>query len=93
MDGDKLVFRGLIASPDGKLFYDTTREGKPEDAVEMGHDAGMELKVRTVRIFPPCFGHFSIQTYEGRALYSLSLSLPRPALVHKSIRKPDIMRL
>lgn len=46
MEGDKLVFRGLIASPDGKLFYDTTREGKPEDAVEMGNDAGMELKVR-----------------------------------------------
>lgn len=40
------MFRGLIASPDGKLFYDTTREGKPEDAVEMGNDAGMELKVR-----------------------------------------------
>lgn len=39
------MFRGLIASPDGKLFYDTTREGKPEDAVAMGHDAGMELKV------------------------------------------------
>lgn len=45
MEGDKLVFRGLIASPDGKQFYDTTREGKPEDAVEMGNDAGMELKV------------------------------------------------
>lgn len=39
------MFRGLIASPDGVQFYDTTREGKPEDAVAMGHDAGMELKV------------------------------------------------
>ncbi|CAM9833517.1 unnamed protein product [Pylaiella littoralis] len=46
LEGDKLVFRGLIASPDGKQFYDTTREGKPEDAVAMGHDAGMELKKR-----------------------------------------------
>lgn len=45
MVGDKLVFRGLIASPDGTQFYDTTREGNPEDAVAMGHDAGMELKV------------------------------------------------
>ncbi|CAN0540532.1 unnamed protein product, partial [Scytosiphon promiscuus] len=45
LEGDKLVFRGLIASPDGVQFYDTTREGKPEDAVAMGHDAGMELKV------------------------------------------------
>ena len=46
MDGDKLVFRGLVASPDRTQFYDTTREGKPEDAVAMGHDAGMELKVK-----------------------------------------------
>lgn len=45
IEGEKLVFRGLIASPDGTQFYDTTREGKPEDAVAMGHDAGMELKV------------------------------------------------
>lgn len=45
MEGEKLVFRGLIASPDGTQFYDTTREGKPEDAAAMGHDAGMELKV------------------------------------------------
>lgn len=45
MEGGKLVFRGLIASPDGTKFFDTTREGSPEDAVEMGHDAGMELKV------------------------------------------------
>lgn len=49
MEGDKLVFRGLIASPDGKLFYETTREGKPEDAVEMGNDAGMELKVNAMQ--------------------------------------------
>lgn len=41
-----MVFRGLIASPDGTKFYDTTREGNPEDAVAMGHDAGMELKVK-----------------------------------------------
>lgn len=45
MEGGKLLFRGLVASPDGTQFYDTTREGKPEDAVAMGHDAGMELKV------------------------------------------------
>lgn len=45
MEGEKLVFRGLIASPDGSLFYETSREGSPEDAEQMGHDAGMELKV------------------------------------------------
>lgn len=56
MNGDKLVFRGLIASPDGAQFYDTTREGKPEDAVAMGHDAGMELKV--IFFFWRFFGSF-----------------------------------
>ena len=45
MEGGNLVFRGLIASPDGTEFFETTREGSKEDAIEMGHDAGMELKV------------------------------------------------
>lgn len=40
-----MVFRGLIASPDGSRFFDTTREGSPEDAEEIGRDAGAELKV------------------------------------------------
>lgn len=54
MEGSKLVFRGLIASPDGTQFFDTTREGNPEDAVEMGRDAGMELKVT----LPPSSSHY-----------------------------------
>lgn len=72
MDGDKLVFRGLVASPDGTQFYDTTREGKPEDAVAMGHDAGMELKVKISIMI--C--HFLVSLRKGLSKPSLC-SRPR----------------
>lgn len=39
-----LKFRGLVAKPDGSVVYETEREGKPEDAVALGTDAGVELK-------------------------------------------------
>lgn len=39
-----LKFRGLVAKPDGSEVHQTTREGKPEDAVAIGTDAGAELK-------------------------------------------------
>ncbi|CAM9637374.1 unnamed protein product [Discosporangium mesarthrocarpum] len=44
VEGGKLVFRGLIAKPDGTELHETTREGSLEDAVAMGDDAGQELK-------------------------------------------------
>lgn len=43
IDG-KLVFRGLIAMPDGSLKYETSSEGSVEDAKEIGRKAGEELK-------------------------------------------------
>lgn len=39
-----LKFRGLVAKPDGSEVHETTREGKPEHALELGTDAGRELK-------------------------------------------------
>jgi hydroxymethylbilane synthase len=41
-----LRFRGLVASPDGKKVYQTSREGAytEEDAIKMGRDAGEQLK-------------------------------------------------
>lgn len=39
-----LKFRGLVAKPDGSEIHETTREGKPEDAIAIGTDAGAELK-------------------------------------------------
>lgn len=80
MEGDKLVFRGLIASPDGKQFYDTTREGKPEDAVEMGNDAGMELKVSSVPT--PPFPHSSCLGRSPAARVSVSWRHPSFQLVN-----------
>ena len=40
----EIVFRGLIAMPDGSKKYETTCAGPIEDAVKMGHEAGMKLK-------------------------------------------------
>lgn len=45
IDG-KLVFRGLIAMPDGSEKYETTAEGDPADAYNIGFKAGQELKER-----------------------------------------------
>lgn len=38
--------QGLIAKCDGSQIFETSRTGSPEDAVEMGTDAGAELKAR-----------------------------------------------
>lgn len=43
IDGE-LVFRGMIAMPDGTSQYKTEKTGKPEDAVKIGREAGEELK-------------------------------------------------
>merc|ERR1712232_874056 len=43
VDG-KIVFRGLIAMPDGSLKYETESTGEIADAVAIGKAAGMELK-------------------------------------------------
>jgi hydroxymethylbilane synthase len=43
LDG-KIVFRGLIAMPDGSVKYETTAEGAIEDAASIGRKAGEELK-------------------------------------------------
>jgi hydroxymethylbilane synthase len=44
--GGELLFRGLIARPDGSESLETSRRGRPEDAVRLGADAGNELKSR-----------------------------------------------
>lgn len=40
----KIVFRGLIAMPDGSKKYETTSEGAIEDCKDIGRKAGEELK-------------------------------------------------
>jgi hydroxymethylbilane synthase len=42
----ELVFRGLIARPDGSASFDTSRRGAPADADALGRDAGRELRER-----------------------------------------------
>lgn len=45
VDG-KIVFRGLIAMPDGSIKYETSAEGAVEDAKKIGREAGEELKAQ-----------------------------------------------
>lgn len=45
IDG-KLLFRGLIAMPDGSLKYEISKEGSVEDAASIGRSAGEELKAQ-----------------------------------------------
>ena len=42
----EIVFRGLIAMPDGSVKYETESTGAIEDAVEIGRKAGEELKAQ-----------------------------------------------
>ena len=44
LDGNTLHFRGLIARPDGGAAHDISGNGHLRDAVEIGADAGRELK-------------------------------------------------
>ena len=46
LTGGELLFRGLIARPDGSESLETSRRGRPEDAARLGADAGNELKSR-----------------------------------------------
>ncbi|MBS0528041.1 MAG: hydroxymethylbilane synthase [Proteobacteria bacterium] len=44
--GDRIHFRGLIISPDGKESFETTRDGMRTDAAALGADAAHELRER-----------------------------------------------
>jgi len=59
VDG-KVFFTGLIAKPDGSLKYETSRTGAPEDAVQLGTDAGEELKAKIGSDSAAFFGDFEV---------------------------------
>lgn len=44
--GDRISFRGIIVTPDGKVSHRTERQGAVAEAEELGRDAGAELKQR-----------------------------------------------
>ncbi len=44
--GGSIRFRGMIAKPDGSQSFEVVREGGREQAVELGADAGRELRDR-----------------------------------------------
>ena len=50
---DRIKFRGLIAKADGSVVHSTIREGTINDAIDMGKDAGLELKTEAGPNFLP----------------------------------------
>jgi len=44
IDGDRLAFKGVILSPDGKRSYNTASDGLAADAAEIGKAAGEKLR-------------------------------------------------
>jgi hydroxymethylbilane synthase len=50
IDG-KIVFRGLIAMPDGSEKFECEAEGEVADAHSIGFNAGVELKARAGEVF------------------------------------------
>jgi hydroxymethylbilane synthase len=53
IDADRIKFRGLIAKADGSVGHSTIREGRINDAIDMGKDAGLELKTEAGPNFLP----------------------------------------
>ena len=53
LDSGRVEFRGLIAKPDGSIVHSTSREGMIDDAIDMGEDAGLELKAEVGPNFIP----------------------------------------
>jgi hydroxymethylbilane synthase len=43
LTGDRLVFRGMILTTDGREGHATRREGRPEEALRLAEDAATEL--------------------------------------------------
>lgn len=46
VDGERIHFRGLIVTPDGRESHETTREGTRTEAAALGADAARELRTR-----------------------------------------------
>lgn len=46
VQGDRIAFRGLLLSNDGREAIETTREGAVTDAARLGADAGREVRAR-----------------------------------------------
>jgi hydroxymethylbilane synthase len=46
VDGDRIRFRGLVATTDGSEVIDVLREGRGNEAARLGAEAGRDLKAR-----------------------------------------------
>jgi len=56
VDADRIHFRGMIVSPNGREAYETERTGARADAAALGADAARELRKRAGEKFFTDFG-------------------------------------
>jgi hydroxymethylbilane synthase len=43
LEAGRMVFRGMILTPDGRQCHAARREGRPEEAITLAEDAAAEL--------------------------------------------------
>lgn len=92
MEGDKLVFRGLVAKPDGSAVFETMRVGSPSEGVAMGKDAGEVRAPRDLARAPAVSGGPVCAPRRSCMLASPPL-IPRPAhLRSASLRRSSRRR-
>lgn len=51
-EAGELNLRGLLAKPDGSVFYTVEKTGKPADATLLGEQAGQEMLIKAQSIWP-----------------------------------------
>ncbi|MGQ7791091.1 hydroxymethylbilane synthase [Faunimonas sp. B44] len=56
VDGDRLEFRGVILSTDGREFYEIDRSGPAAASAEIGEEAGFALRGRAPKPFLAALG-------------------------------------
>jgi hydroxymethylbilane synthase len=56
VEGDRIAFRGMIISPDGRESHEARREGVRGEAAALGADAASELRSRAGEKFFTLFG-------------------------------------
>ncbi len=57
--GDRISFRGMVLTPDGRTVHETSRAGPVSDAERLGRDAGEELRRRAGPNFFAALANFA----------------------------------
>jgi hypothetical protein len=92
MEGDLLVFRGLVAKPDGSAVFEVSRSGSPKDGVAMGKDAG-EVRASRVRAKRLRARRRSVRLADAHARTHASLASRLPPTGDQEDRRRRVLRV